>query len=165
MFPPTNKLLQYNYEQKQEIKFECKRLMEAYNDNLPNQSRQFTASSNIHEPFADFVDQTEDNVQSVDYEVESYEKNNIRLEDNFDVLKWWYSHKNEYPLLYKLSCKIFSTPATSAASERVFSQARCLISEKRCNLSRNDSTINHIMFLHENLDKTEESALCQITQP
>lgn len=45
----------------------------------------------------------------------------LTFHDDFDVLT----------LLYKLSCKLLATPASTAASERTFSMARNLISEKR----------------------------------
>ena len=45
------------------------------------------------------------------------------VEDNkdFDILKWWFHRKNEWPELYILVCDFFSAQATSSCSERAAS--------------------------------------------
>lgn len=155
LFPPTNKLIQFESGEKELVKNECKRLMVSYRD-VPNHStRPSITQTYTDDAFSDFVNETEVTRSTTDLEMASYENNNVRFEQDFDVLEWWELHKSQYPLLYKLSCKVFSTPATSAASEKVYEQARCLISEKRCNVAGSDSTINQIMFLHENADEGE----------
>jgi len=64
----------------------------------------------------------------------------------------WNDHKNMFPNLYKVSCKIFYIPATSADSERAFSDARNLITDKRSAISLNSENIKKIMFLHNNIE-------------
>lgn len=71
------------------------------------------------------------------------------------MIQWWESRKIELPLLYKVSCRILAVPATSAASERAFSVAGNVLSEKRSSLGLNDSLTNEIMFLHSNLTEKE----------
>jgi hypothetical protein len=50
-------------------------------------------------------------------------------------LAWWYEHKDQLPILYQLSQKYLSIPATSAPSERIWSQCSLVISKKRNRLS------------------------------
>jgi len=57
-----------------------------------------------------------------------------------------------FPKLYKSSYKICWIPATSDASERAFSDARNLITDKRSAISLNSENINKIMFLHNNIE-------------
>lgn len=49
-------------------------------------------------------------------------------------LKWWKERDKLYPILSDLSCKLFSLPATSVPSERIFSCAGNVITEKRSRL-------------------------------
>lgn len=77
---------------------------------------------------------------------------NIIYVDGFNCLAWWNDHKVMFPNLYKDSFKIFCKPATSAASERAFSDARNLITDKRSAISVNSENINKIMFLHNNIE-------------
>ena len=49
-------------------------------------------------------------------------------------LKWWKERDKFYPILSDLSCKLFSLPATSVPSERIFSCAGNVITEKRSRL-------------------------------
>lgn len=118
LFAPANKLLHFNKNEKQCIKSECKRIMESYIVDEPVIEEQRCSNSDI-QMFFDFVLQ-DDNINAgdkIDSEIHMYE--------------------NEFPLLYKTSCKILAAPATSASSERTFFNARNLISDKRCSIASN----------------------------
>jgi hypothetical protein len=67
----------------------------------------------------------------------------------FDILNWWREHQEKFPKLAKLARKIFSVPASSAASERAFSAAGQTITERRTSLK--PDTVDSILFLHSNL--------------
>lgn len=157
LFPPFNKLIIFSPEEKENIKYECKNIMESYKEfgesNVGNQSEMCTEMSNEYiDLFSDFLPNTLNRPEDqINFEISSYENENVQFHDNFDVLKWWDMHKNQYPLLYKTSCKILATPASSASSERTFSVARNLINEKRSNISYNDETVNKMMFLRSNI--------------
>lgn len=161
LYPPLNKLIQFSEEEKCKVKEECKRMMRNYfqeQSELENQSEEAAGiSSHINEFYSDFLPQSEtfSGIDSVSNELVVYESLNISIHEDFNILQWWHLHKNEFPLLYKVSCKILATPASSAPSERVFSVARNLISEKRCSIASNGGTVNNIMFLHSNIDSTE----------
>ena len=50
------------------------------------------------------------------------------------ILKWWKERKKLFPVLSDLSSQLFSLPATSVPSERIFSCACNAITEKRSRL-------------------------------
>lgn len=156
LFPPANKLFHFNKNEKQCIKSECKRIMESYIVDESVIEEQRCSNSDI-QMFFDFVLQ-DDNINAgdkIDSEIHMYESVKVMLHDDFNILQWWEQHKNEFPLLYKTSCKILAAPATSASSERTFFNARNLISDKRCSIASNDTSINQTMFLHSNIDKND----------
>ncbi|KAJ3398653.1 hypothetical protein HDV05_002377, partial [Chytridiales sp. JEL 0842] len=52
-----------------------------------------------------------------------------------DVILWWKDHASRFPALAMMARDYLAIPGTSAASERVFSGARALISDTRTRLS------------------------------
>ena len=65
-----------------------------------------------------------------------------------DVLQWWKLHENQLPMMAKLAKHILCVPATSTPSERMFSKAGNLITEKRANL--NPKKVDMMLFLNAN---------------
>jgi hypothetical protein len=47
------------------------------------------------------------------------------------TLQWWRKHATDYPIISKMAFDLFSIPAMSAECERVFSQAKKLITDER----------------------------------
>lgn len=80
---------------------------------------------------------------------ERYTSIKVNIDVDFDPLQWWENHASEYSKLSKLAKKILSVPASSAASERVFSVAGNIITEKRNRLG--PKTVNNILFLNSYL--------------
>ncbi|GES76109.1 zinc finger BED domain-containing protein 1-like [Rhizophagus clarus] len=68
--------------------------------------------------------------------------------EEYDPYLWWSTNKNQYPVLHKLAMKYLSIPATSVPSERLFSDAKNLVTPLRTRL--NSSVINQLMFLKRN---------------
>jgi len=68
--------------------------------------------------------------------------------EEYDPYIWWSTNKNQYPTLHKLAMKYLHIPATSVPSERLFSDAKNLITPQRTRLS--SSIINQLMFLKRN---------------
>ncbi|CAG4976870.1 unnamed protein product [Parnassius apollo] len=66
-----------------------------------------------------------------------------------DPAKWWFVKKDAYPRLYKLFLKRLCIVATSVPSERTFSKAGQVLTERRNRLSGNK--VAQILFLHSNL--------------
>lgn len=65
-----------------------------------------------------------------------------------DPLNWWKLHSPLFPKLQDCAKKFLCIPATSVPSERLFSKAGELVSQKRSSLS--DDNINMILFLNKN---------------
>ena len=82
-------------------------------------------------------------------ELRRYEaEGGVGLECN-NPLEWWKARSSTYLYLSKLARKILCITATSVPSERLFSTAGNMVSEKRsCLLSEN---VDRLVFLYENM--------------
>lgn len=70
---------------------------------------------------------------------------------NQNPFEWWASKKGKYPILAKIARTYLAAPATSTPSERLFSDAGNVLSEKR---TRMDSELfKRIIFLKRNASK------------
>ncbi|KAK1875685.1 putative AC9 transposase [Dissostichus eleginoides] len=84
-------------------------------------------------------------------EVSAYIDFKSPREENFDVLSWWKEHATRFPNVAHIARLILSIQASSAASERDFSTAGFVVSERRSQLK--PGTVDDILFLHSNLKK------------
>ncbi|KAK7137431.1 hypothetical protein R3I93_017500 [Phoxinus phoxinus] len=66
-----------------------------------------------------------------------------------DPLQWWKDNEEEFPRLAKLAQKILCIPATSVASERLFSSSGNIQTVFRSSLK--PDKLNMLVFLHKNL--------------
>jgi hAT family C-terminal dimerisation region len=62
--------------------------------------------------------------------------------------KWWASQESRFPILSQLAKKYLAIPATSASSERLFSDAGNVMTVRRINLL--PSTFEHLVFCKRN---------------
>lgn len=154
LFPPTNKLNNFNLTKRIEIKEKCHQLMNiSAVENSINEMP--TLSSDLSELFGNFVNQPVTTMfDRIENEIMVYENLTVPLSDEFDVLNWWEVNKQQFPLLGNLSKRVFAIPASSAPSERVFSGARNLITDKRSQLS--PSIVNDLMIVNRNLNHIED---------
>ena len=86
-------------------------------------------------------------------EIKRYEAEEVKRAQLSDVepLQWWKQRVATYSYLSKLATKILSVTATSVPSERLFSSAGNLVSNKRsCLLPAN---VDRLLFLYENLPR------------
>ena len=74
-----------------------------------------------------------------------------RLGQDEDVFAYWNGMKSLFPTVYKLACKYMIIPATSAPSERIFSVAGNVITQRRCRLTSDH--INSIVTLYYDRQK------------
>jgi hypothetical protein len=80
--------------------------------------------------------------------IENYLKmDEIEIEE--DPFKWCCVNKNRLPTLANLARKYLGIPATSTPSERLFSHASLVMTNKRTQLSHN--TFEKILFLKRNV--------------
>ena len=72
-----------------------------------------------------------------------------------DPLVWWRGlRQQKYPLLSALARRVLAIPATSAASERLFSVAGLIATKKRNSLT--GDSVSLLVWLHEAWDIIEE---------
>jgi hypothetical protein len=67
-------------------------------------------------------------------EIERYKKEEL-LEGNGNIIHWWRDNRGRYPILARIALDLLAAPATTAADERVFSQADDVINDERTRLS------------------------------
>ena len=80
-------------------------------------------------------------------ELQAYQQHVVK--DCKDILQWWSEHHKEYPALSTVARNILCVMATSAASERNFSLAGHVVSERRATLR--SSSVNDILFVNGSL--------------
>ena len=88
-----------------------------------------------------------DSNNSRQQECDSYWAEKTRARDG-DPLKWWSVKQEAYPSIARLAKRLLCIPATSAASERVFSTTGNTITQLRNSLSGN--TVESLIFLSMN---------------
>ena len=86
-------------------------------------------------------------------QVDVYRKENV-IGVNEDVLAWWKARKHTYNLLFLIMRCILCIPATSASSERCFSGAKLVLSDKRNRLGLDK--VRHLVFLRNCWDYAEK---------
>ena len=84
----------------------------------------------------------------VDTEIAMYRLERSGIADS-DPLAWWLARRRKYRYLSIAAARIYCIPATSVPSERVFSTAGQIISNKRSRLTAENASM--LIFLHENL--------------
>jgi hypothetical protein len=74
-------------------------------------------------------------------------------DDNVNPFEWWASRKTQFPNVAKLARKYLSIPASSAPSERLFSDAGNLITSERTRLD--PKLVEKMMFIRKNYDSIQ----------
>ena len=64
----------------------------------------------------------------------------------FDLMQYWKGESTKLPRLYLVARYIFSVPASSPSSEKVFSLAGRTLEDRRCQLL--PGTVDGLLFLH-----------------
>ncbi|XP_065642184.1 uncharacterized protein LOC136073856 [Hydra vulgaris] len=80
-------------------------------------------------------------------EISGYRKLSVNEQN---VLHFWHQNQDVFPILYCISTMILCTPATSAPSERLFSDALNNLYAKRNRMTT--ECFQMLMFLYENLE-------------
>ena len=75
----------------------------------------------------------------------------IPKDTNITCLKWWKNNEKLFPIIAKFARRVLCIPASSAASERVFSSSGNTVSDKRNRLS--PDVVRHLIFLKDAIKK------------
>jgi hypothetical protein len=105
-------------------------------NNIENEKEndiELNASKRTKYSLFDFLKENQEanNEDSSEYLVELDKYLKEDLSNTGDIIEWWFENKKRYPRLYILSLKYLCIPATSVASERVFSKGGEIVSAKR----------------------------------
>ena len=114
-------------------------------DQSSNSKKQFL-SHDIFKDFMDDSDLSDEDDKSIECQLNSYINEKIKNLP-VDICEYW-NNQTSYPTLKKLAQQILSIPASSAASERIFSSAGKIFSENRTRLS--PEHLDALIFLHKN---------------
>uniref|UniRef100_A0A1I8Q317 BED-type domain-containing protein n=2 Tax=Stomoxys calcitrans TaxID=35570 RepID=A0A1I8Q317_STOCA len=155
LYPPTNK------EQTHELPDIKKFCMEQMKAILPDQvekAEELSSPLSIKTPPSD----EEEDADEIDFffpqlrthntnarlktqqqqqeELERYCLENVLLNANFNVLQWWESNANKYPLLSKLALQILTIPASTKKLQRLKALRKNVISQSK--------DVDNILFLN-----------------
>ncbi len=108
----------------------------------------FETSTTIYEPRL-FEIFKQDIPQSPDEVTEYLKEDKIKFDQN--PFEWWANKKSKYPILSRMARIYLAVPATSTPSERLFSDARNLLTSKRSKI--NSELFKRMIFLKRNSSK------------
>jgi len=74
---------------------------------------------------------------------------NMKISKGVDMMDFWRDNRSVLPKMFWLARRILCIPASSAASERVFSAAGRLLEKRRTNLA--PDSVNSLLFLNSNM--------------
>jgi hAT family C-terminal dimerisation region len=74
----------------------------------------------------------------------------FEVEPETDLLVWWRTYASIFPTIGKLARATFSTPASSAESERAFSTMSGFLTVKRSNLE--PTKVDQLCTVHDNFE-------------
>lgn len=92
-----------------------------------------------------------DDAYMIDHEISLYTGSAVMantMDEDLHLLDWWRDNEKHNPKLAKLAKQILNVPASSAASERLFSSAKRIYEERRTSLSA--QKLEELIFIHAN---------------
>ena len=107
-------------------------------------------TENRHDSFFDVLFLKEETIEQntrdlVDVEVSRYMAETTPPGIDLNPLEWWRDRRGVYPILSTLAMRYLCVPATSVPSERVFSTAGNIVSNKI-----SQTNVNMLLFLNKN---------------
>jgi hypothetical protein len=85
---------------------------------------------------------------TIDNEISMYLQKAQRVPVSLDVAEFWRNNKTDLKSIFELSKIIYSMSPTSAKSERNFSIACALLTQKRASLA--PERVRKMLFIHDN---------------
>jgi hypothetical protein len=70
----------------------------------------------------------------VSIEIENFKLVQVQPDLSFNTLEWWKANSQSFPNLAKVARLVLAVPATSAPSERMWSEAGLVVRAKRASL-------------------------------
>ena len=111
-------------------------------------SRENALESLFGDVFVTHVEPAKSIDKRVESEISDY-KSEPTVPLKADPLQWWKERSGQYPIISKLAGKLLVIPATSVASERVFSTAGDIVTAQRGALSSDN--VDLLIFLKKNM--------------
>ena len=111
-----------------------------------------TGGSSKKRKLSDFFKSSQSKERQTDLnksELDLYEKSPQVDDKSINVLAWWKENETVYPTVCKVALKYLCVPATSVPSERVFSCAGTIVTDRRTCLK--PEKVNQLIFLNQNL--------------
>jgi hypothetical protein len=142
-FDKRFKKLVYN-----EIKEQMKAIVITDNEKHSTLTTEITANNDQLSAYEKIFGKSEQKTKEMTINTEFKEYLNTSINSNTDPINWWQNNANSFPRLSELAKKYLSIAATSVTSERVFSTAGNLISNKRSALK--PKLVNQLIFLNKN---------------
>lgn len=118
-------------------------------------NQRTSSSCALSDLFGEFfvtkVEPSKSSFERIRGEIISYREEDILPLDSeaSDPLLWWKAREDKYPLLSKYAKQLLGIPATSVASERVFSTAGDVVTAQRACLSGDQ--VDMLVFLKHNI--------------
>jgi hypothetical protein len=69
---------------------------------------------------------------------------------HISVHKWWFEHKSQFPVLFRLYCRYLAIPITTVRSEWIWSDAGNIVTKKRAALT--PEHVSQLVVCYENRD-------------
>ena len=123
-----------------------------YLSTVPGNNLEAPAEADQDDPLEMFLGQrsvefSEQNENPLESEMKKYEALPKAPKD-VDVLKWWYSHSVELPIMFKIARHYLGVPVSSSGSERTFSTSGRIDTPQRRSLS--PKNIEQLTVMKEN---------------
>jgi len=93
------------------------------------------AKRRMHQEFAHFRNQKRaSNTQKS--ELDAYlEDEHVRDDENFEILSWWKTNKDKYPVLSTMARDFLAIPLSTVSSESAFSLSGRILSDNRSSMT------------------------------
>ncbi|KAL7287894.1 hypothetical protein TKK_0017957 [Trichogramma kaykai] len=83
-----------------------------------------------------------------------------RPEPDTNILIWWKTYANVYPIIARIARDVLRIPATSVPVERLFSEASLVLTKNRCSLNSQD--LRELICINRWMHSDQRNKICEI---
>ncbi|KAL7287029.1 hypothetical protein TKK_0018774 [Trichogramma kaykai] len=83
-----------------------------------------------------------------------------RPEPDTNILIWWKTYANVYPIIARIARDVLCIPATSVPVERLFSEASLVLTKNRCSLNSQD--LRELICINRWMHSDQRNKICEI---